>query len=76
MDTTKGEGFIENSAEKNKYSAEKPIDLDDVLTNELGQFGPFQLRNVLLLALPLIASAFFNEFIFSAAAISHRYFFC
>ncbi|XP_045449927.1 organic cation transporter protein-like [Melitaea cinxia] len=72
MDTIKSEGFIEDSAEKNTYGAEKPIDLDDVLTNELGQFGPFQLRNLLLVALPIIMSAFASEYIFSAAAIPHR----
>lgn len=53
-------------------SPEKHIDLDDVLTNELGQFGRFQLRNFLLVAVPLIMSAFMSEFIFSAAAIPHR----
>ncbi|XP_052740914.1 organic cation transporter protein-like [Bicyclus anynana] len=50
----------------------KQIDLDDVLTNELGQFGRFQLRNFLLVAIPIIMSAFMSEFIFSAAAIPHR----
>lgn len=76
MHTKKSESFIENSAEKNKYGAEKPIDLDDVLTDELGQFGPFQLRNMLLVAIPIMMSAFANEYIFSAAAIPHRYFIC
>lgn len=51
---------------------EKPLDLDDVLVNELGQFGFFQLRNILLIALPIIASAFMSEYIFSAAAVPHR----
>lgn len=50
----------------------KPIDLDYVLVHELGQFGRFQLMSMLLVAVPLIMSAFMNEFIFSAAAIPHR----
>ncbi|XP_037875512.1 solute carrier family 22 member 6 [Bombyx mori] len=51
---------------------EKQIDLDDVLVNELGQFGRFQLMTIFLVAVPLIMSAFMSEFIFSAAAIPHR----
>ncbi|KAJ2951334.1 hypothetical protein O0L34_g5735 [Tuta absoluta] len=51
---------------------EKPFDLDDVLINELGQFGRFQLNNMLLVAVPIIMSAFMSEYIFSAAAIPHR----
>nr|XP_034829486.1 solute carrier family 22 member 1-like [Maniola hyperantus] len=50
----------------------KPIDLDYVLTNELGQFGWFQLRNIVLVAIPIMMSAFMSEFVFSAAAIPHR----
>ncbi|XP_050348785.1 organic cation transporter protein-like [Nymphalis io] len=50
----------------------KPLDLDDVLINELGQFGWFQLRNILLVSIPIMMSAFMSEFIFSAAAIPHR----
>ncbi|XP_034829226.1 organic cation transporter protein-like [Maniola hyperantus] len=59
---------------KNGHEAftQKPVTLDDVLTNELGQFGRFQLRNFLLVAVPIIMSAFMSEFIFSAAAIPHR----
>ncbi|XP_021204532.1 organic cation transporter protein isoform X2 [Bombyx mori] len=51
---------------------DQPIDLDHVLINELGQFGLFQLRNILLVAIPIIMSAFMSEFVFSAAAIPHR----
>lgn len=51
---------------------DRPVDLDDVLVNELGQFGWFQLRNILLVAIPTMMSAFMSEFIFSAAAIPHR----
>nr|XP_026496282.1 solute carrier family 22 member 7-like [Vanessa tameamea] len=53
-------------------SFEKPLDLDDVLVNELGQFGWFQLRNVILVSIPIMMSAFMSEFIFSSAAIPHR----
>lgn len=56
----------------NDASPEKHIDLDYVLVNELGQFGRFQLINTLLVAIPLIMSAFMSEFIFGAAAIPHR----
>ncbi|XP_075975382.1 organic cation transporter protein-like [Anticarsia gemmatalis] len=55
-----------------KQGSEKPVDLDDVLVNELGQFGRYQLTNLLLIAIPTIMSAFMSEFIFSAAAIPHR----
>ncbi|XP_063826938.1 organic cation transporter protein-like [Ostrinia nubilalis] len=51
---------------------EKAIELDDVLVNELGQFGKFQLFNLLLVSIPMIMSAFMSEYIFSAAAIPHR----
>ncbi|XP_047531043.1 organic cation transporter protein-like [Vanessa atalanta] len=76
-DIQKGNNFVEDKKESitNGFEAnmvEKPVDLDDVLTNELGQFGRFQLRNMLLVAVPIIMSAFMSEFIFSAAAIPHR----
>ncbi|XP_063534486.1 organic cation transporter protein-like [Cydia strobilella] len=48
------------------------IDLDWVLVNELGQFGRFQLYNLLLVSIPIIMSAFMSEYIFSAAAVPHR----
>ena len=35
-----------------------PVTLDDVLVNEIGQFGWYRLRNILLLALPIMASTF------------------
>ncbi|XP_026496280.2 organic cation transporter protein-like [Vanessa tameamea] len=50
----------------------KHLDLDDVLVNELGQFGCFQMRNILLVTIPIMMSAFMSEYIFSAAAIPHR----
>ncbi|XP_059057537.1 organic cation transporter protein-like [Achroia grisella] len=52
--------------------SEKPIDLDDLLINELGQFGWFQARMICLISIPMIMSAFMSEYIFSAAAIPHR----
>ena len=57
---------------KNLEEDEKPFDLDDVLVNELGQFGRFQLRNILLVTIPIMMSSFMSEYIFSAAAIPHR----
>ncbi|KAJ8716892.1 hypothetical protein PYW07_003519 [Mythimna separata] len=50
----------------------RPLDLDDVLVNELGQFGRYQILNLLLVSVPIILSAFMFEYIFSAAAIPHR----
>lgn len=58
--------------EKKETLVKKPLDLDDVLVNELGQFGWFQMRNILLVAIPIIMSAFMSEYIFSAAAVPHR----
>lgn len=57
---------------KGSVAPPKGLDLDDVLVNELGQFGRYQLYNICLVAFPIIASAFINEYIFSAAAIPHR----
>ncbi|KAJ2951333.1 hypothetical protein O0L34_g5734 [Tuta absoluta] len=51
---------------------EKPFDLDDILINELGQFGRFQLNNLILFAIPIMMCPFMGEFIFSAAAIPYR----
>ncbi|XP_032516745.2 organic cation transporter protein-like [Danaus plexippus] len=51
---------------------DKPVDLDDVLANELGQFGYFQLRNIILVIIPIMMSSFMSEYVFSAAAIPHR----
>ncbi|XP_023935630.2 organic cation transporter protein-like [Bicyclus anynana] len=51
---------------------QKPLDLDDVLTNELGQFGWFQIRNILLVAYPIAICGLMAEYVFSAAAIPHR----
>ncbi|CAH0682912.1 unnamed protein product [Spodoptera exigua] len=59
--------------EKRKGSVmDQPIDLDYVLVNEIGQFGRYQMFNLLLVSVPIIMSAFMSEYIFSAAAIPHR----
>lgn len=64
---------IMGSGSQKANEIESPVDLDYVLINEIGQFGRFQLRNFLLVAVPIIMSAFMSEYIFSAAAIPHRY---
>lgn len=48
------------------------IDLDDVLVNELGQFGKFQMTNIALVVIPIAMSAVMSEYIFGAAALPHR----
>ncbi|CAH4036709.1 organic cation transporter protein-like [Pieris brassicae] len=63
---------MEDARDEIKTAEIKRVDLDDVLVNELGQFGPFQLRYMVLVSIPLIMSAFMSEYIFSAAAIPHR----
>ena len=57
---------------------EKPpqIDLDEILVNEVGSFGRYQIIMVLLAAFPVIFSAFAaGEYIFTTARIPTRYFF-
>ncbi|XP_045769457.1 organic cation transporter protein-like [Maniola jurtina] len=61
-----------NKDQDEKEIVTKTIDLDFILTNELGQFGRFQLRNIILLALLVVVFGTLGEFIFSAAATSHR----
>lgn len=51
----------------------KTINFDDVLKNELGQFGLYQLRNVFLVAVPMMMAAFKADYIFTAGTIPHRY---
>ncbi|XP_026319002.1 solute carrier family 22 member 7-like [Hyposmocoma kahamanoa] len=63
---------VSGSLENKDNVSEKLLDLDDVLEKELGQFGRFQLTNILLVAIPLMVPAFMTEFIFSASAIPHR----
>ncbi|XP_032516749.2 LOW QUALITY PROTEIN: organic cation transporter protein-like [Danaus plexippus] len=53
-------------------NSKKTLDLDEVLTNELGEFGKFQIVNLLLVCFPLLVAAFPSDYIFSVAAIPHR----
>ncbi|XP_045769743.1 solute carrier family 22 member 7-like [Maniola jurtina] len=71
METQQGKETNKDEEEKESVT-QKPIDLDIILTNELGQFGRFQLRNVSFLSLFLIVGGTMGEFIFSAAATPHR----
>ncbi|XP_045449924.1 organic cation transporter protein-like [Melitaea cinxia] len=49
------------------------IDLDNILRDEVGQFGKYQIVTVLLAALPVIFSAFASgEYIFTTARIPTR----
>lgn len=64
---------ISGSLENKDNVPERRMDLDEVLEKELGQFGRFQLKNILLVAIPLMFTAFMTEFVFSGAAIPHRY---
>ena len=57
---------------KPAMEATLPVTLDDVLVNEIGQFGWYQLRNIVLLALPIMASTFKTDYIFTTARIPHR----
>ncbi|XP_063362801.1 organic cation transporter protein-like [Cydia amplana] len=47
------------------------IDLDWVINNEVGQFGRFQIINILLLMFPIVSHAFLSEYVFSASAVPH-----
>ncbi|XP_045769450.1 organic cation transporter protein-like isoform X2 [Maniola jurtina] len=72
-DVDKQHGKETNKDEDEKENVTpQPIDLDYLLANELGQFGWFQLRNVLLLALLTLFGGTSSEYIFSAAATPHR----
>lgn len=70
LDCSPGKKNVVNEGKASAF--EKPLDLDDVLVNELGQLGWFQLRVILLVAVPIMMAAFMSEYIFSAAAIPHR----
>lgn len=49
------------------------IDLDNILRDEVGQFGKYQIITVLLAALPVMFSAFASgEYIFTTARIPTR----
>ncbi|XP_068617413.1 solute carrier family 22 member 3-like [Battus philenor] len=68
----KHKNVIKDNNNVPKSVTDKHVDLDYVLVNELGQFGRFQFKNLLLVVLPIITSGFPGEYIFSAAAIPHR----
>ncbi|XP_028177379.1 organic cation transporter protein-like [Ostrinia furnacalis] len=54
-------------------SSESKTDFEVVLNNELGQFGKFQIINLLFLFVPAAISAFMaGEYIFSASKLPHR----
>lgn len=68
---------IQNKKEEIKLEPEsvhKPlcIDLDYVLTNELGQFGLFQIKTVILLLMATLFCGTVQDYIFTAAATPHR----
>lgn len=59
--------------EKGEASAFKPVDLDNILVEEVGQFGKYQIVTLLLAAFPVIFSAFASgEYIFTTARINTR----
>ncbi|XP_023945421.2 organic cation transporter protein-like [Bicyclus anynana] len=49
------------------------MDFETVLNNELGEFGKYQLLNILLLALPAVASGFMaGDYVFTAGKLPYR----
>ncbi|XP_069357890.1 organic cation transporter protein-like [Maniola hyperantus] len=57
----------------NKKEVKKKLDLDDVLTDELGQLGKYQLWTILLAMFPAIFSAMATgEYIFTTSRIPTR----
>ncbi|XP_034829222.1 organic cation transporter protein-like [Maniola hyperantus] len=67
--TSDGKDQVE---EKASSEFEKPTNCDDLVRRELGEFGWFQLRSVLIIIIPIIFSGIRNDYILSAAAIPHR----
>lgn len=52
--------------------SEDDIDLDEVLT-EIGQFGRFQVRQYVLMTIPIIFNAFFTlSYVFTAGNVNYR----
>ncbi|XP_045449795.1 organic cation transporter protein-like [Melitaea cinxia] len=50
----------------------KEIDLDEILL-EVGQFGRFQIKNFVLILVPILFCAFYNsQYIFAAASVQYR----
>ncbi|GBP74445.1 Organic cation transporter protein [Eumeta japonica] len=50
------------------------VDLDTILVQEVGQFGPYQLRTILLAAIIVIFMAWHAEYVFTAARTPTRCF--
>ncbi|XP_075975539.1 organic cation transporter protein-like [Anticarsia gemmatalis] len=49
-----------------------PVDLDAILV-ELGQFGPYQIKNFCLILLTILFSAVYNcQYVFAAGAVDYR----
>lgn len=48
------------------------VDLDNILIEELGQFGRHQLFTLLLMIGPVLAGAFTGEYVFTTARIPTR----
>ena len=48
------------------------VDLDTILVEEIGQFGRFQLRTLLLTLIVVIFAAFHAEYVFTTARIETR----
>ncbi|CAH2241433.1 jg15630 [Pararge aegeria aegeria] len=69
---TQSQSKIKTDNDEKASDVQELVDLDNVLTNELGQFGWFQLRNILLVAIPIVMATFSNEYVFSAAETPHR----
>ncbi|XP_028161597.1 organic cation transporter protein-like [Ostrinia furnacalis] len=61
------------SAEENgEVGSKKGIDLDDILVEEVGQVGRYQLTVLALVAFPVIFSGFTTEYVFTTARIPTR----
>ncbi|XP_069357834.1 solute carrier family 22 member 3-like isoform X3 [Maniola hyperantus] len=58
--------------ERTSNELEKPMSRDDLLRTELGEFGWFQLRNLLILTIAILFCAVKNDYIVATAAIPHR----
>lgn len=54
-------------------NSEPKMEFEKVLHNEIGEFGKYQVINLLFLTLPAIASAFMaGDYIFTASRLPHR----
>ncbi|XP_063826946.1 organic cation transporter protein-like [Ostrinia nubilalis] len=71
--TSAEKGEFSNSHNVEEGVKSKPVDLDTILVEELGQFGWFQARTLLLAALMVVfASWGANEYVFTTARIPTR----